>query len=98
MGAAALLIGGYANAQVDYYYGVRSGEATSARPAYAGKDNYSPELGLLVRFRASPRQFISANFNYERYAKEIRSSPLMNACGIPQVVLGDRACAIALRC
>jgi outer membrane protein len=73
---------------VDYYYGVRSGEATSARPAYAGKASYSPELGLLVRFRASPRQFIFANFNYERYAKEIRSSPLINASGIPQVVLG----------
>jgi MipA family protein len=73
---------------VDYYYGVRAGEATAARPAYAGKDSYSPELGLLVRLRASPRQFIFVNFNYERYAKEIRNSPLMNASGIPQVVFG----------
>jgi outer membrane protein len=73
---------------VDYYYGVRPSEAAAGRPAYVGNSTYSPELGLLVRFRASQRQFIFANFNYERYAKEIRNSPLMNASGIPQVVLG----------
>jgi outer membrane protein len=73
---------------VDYYYGVRPSEATAGRPAYAGKKSYSPELGLLVRWRASPRQFLFANFNYERYGKEVRNSPLMNAGGIPQVVFG----------
>jgi len=31
---------------------------------------------------------VFANFNCERCAKEIRNSPLMNAGGIPQVVLG----------
>jgi outer membrane protein len=73
---------------VDYYYGVRLGEATALRPAYAGKSTWSPELGLLVRWQASPRQSLFANFNYERYAKEIRNSPLINASGIPQLVLG----------
>lgn len=73
---------------VDYYYGVRLGEATAARPAYAGKGTWSPEFGLLVRWQASPRQFLFANLNYERYAKEIRNSPLINASGIPQAVFG----------
>jgi outer membrane protein len=73
---------------VDYYYGVRASEATAARPSYAGRDTYSPEVGLFVRFRASPSQSVFANFNYERYAREIRNSPLMNSKGIPQVVLG----------
>ena len=73
---------------VDYYYGVRSGEATAARPSFAGKSSWSPEVGLLVRYRASPRQFVFANFNYERYAKEIRTSPLINGSGIPQLILG----------
>ncbi|MFN7663193.1 MAG: MipA/OmpV family protein [Inhella sp.] len=73
---------------VDYYYGVRPGEATVARPAYAGKSTWSPELGLLVRYRATPRQFVFANVNYERYADQIRKSPLMKSSGIPQVVLG----------
>jgi outer membrane scaffolding protein for murein synthesis (MipA/OmpV family) len=45
-------------------------------------------VGLLVRYRASPRQLIFANLNYERYAKEIRNSPLINASGIPQLILG----------
>ena len=73
---------------VDYYYGVRPVEATAARAAYAGKSSWSPEVGLLVRYRASPRQLIFANLNYERYAKEIRNSPLINASGIPQLILG----------
>lgn len=73
---------------VDYYYGVRLGEATAARPAYVGKSSWSPEIGLLVRWHASPRQFVFANLNYERYAKEIRNSPLINASGIPQLILG----------
>ena len=73
---------------VDYYYGVRLGEATAARPAFVGKSSWSPEFGLLVRYRASPRQFVFANVNYERYAKEIRNSPLINASGIPQLILG----------
>jgi outer membrane protein len=73
---------------VDYYYGVRLGEATTARPAYTGKSTWSSELGLLVRWQASPRQFLFANLNYERYAREIRNSPLIDASGIPQLVLG----------
>lgn len=73
---------------VDYYYGVRLGEATAARPSYLGKSTWSPELGLLVRWQASPRQFLFGNFNYERYAREIRNSPLVNASGIPQAVFG----------
>lgn len=73
---------------VDYYYGVRPGEATVARPAYVGRSSWSPEVGLLVRYRASPRQFVFVNANYERYAKEISNSPLIRTSGIPQVVLG----------
>jgi outer membrane scaffolding protein for murein synthesis (MipA/OmpV family) len=45
-------------------------------------------MGLLVRYRASPRQFVFANLNYERYAKQIRNSPLIHASGIPQLILG----------
>lgn len=73
---------------VDYYYGVRPSEATAGRPSYAGKSSWSPELGLLVRWRVNPRQFVFANLNYERYASEIRNSPLIDRSGIPQLVLG----------
>lgn len=47
-------------------------------------------MGLLVRYRASPRQFVLANLNDERYAKQIRNSPLIHASGIPQPILGDQ--------
>lgn len=67
---------------VDYYC-VRSSETTAARASFAGKSSWSPEIGLQVRYGASPRQFALANFNHERYSKEIRSSPLINASGIP---------------
>ena len=35
-----------------------------------------------------PFQFLFGNFNYERYASEIRKSPLVNGSGIPQAVFG----------
>ena len=73
---------------VDYYYGVRPGEAAAGRPAYEGKATWSPEVGLLLRWQATQRQSVFANLNYERYARAIRSSPLINASGIPQVVFG----------
>jgi len=73
---------------VDYYYGVRPGEATAARPAYLGRSTISPEVGLLVLWNITPRQILFANLNYERYRREIRDSPLMNANGIPQMVIG----------
>lgn len=73
---------------VDYYYGVRLGEAKAGRPAFAGKASWSPEVGLLLRYRASPRQFVFANANYERYSKQIRNSPLISASGVPQLILG----------
>ena len=67
---------------------MRPGEATAVRPAYAGKSTWSPELGLPLRWRASSRQFLFANLNCERNAAEIRNSPLIDARGIPQLVLG----------
>jgi outer membrane scaffolding protein for murein synthesis (MipA/OmpV family) len=36
----------------------------------------------------SRRQVLLANLNYERYPSAIRNSPLIDASGIPQLVLG----------
>jgi outer membrane protein len=73
---------------INYYYGVRTSEVTASRPAYTGKSGWSPEVGLLVRYQLSRRQVLLANLNYERYPSAIRNSPLIDASGIPQLVLG----------
>jgi outer membrane protein len=73
---------------VDYHYGVRLGEATATRPAYTGEGGWSPTLGLQVLYRASPRHVLFGNVGYQRHAKAVRDSPLMEASGKPQLVLG----------
>jgi MipA family protein len=73
---------------IDYYYGVRPQEATPLRPAYTGRAARSVELGLDLRWSFAPRQTLFANLNYERYPNAIRKSPLIEASGIPQLVLG----------
>ncbi len=73
---------------VDYHYGVRLGEATATRPAYTGEGGWSPTLGLQVLYRASPRHVLFGNVSYQRHAKAVRDSPLMEASGKPQLVFG----------
>ena len=73
---------------VDYYYGVRANEATSTRPAYRGTSATSAEVGLFTRLGLSRHQSVFINLNYERYPSVIRSSPLMDASGIAQAVIG----------
>ncbi len=73
---------------IGYYYGVRPGEATATRQAYAGRAATNAEFGLDVRWRLAPRQTLFANVNYERYPQAIRQSPLIQSSGIPQLVIG----------
>jgi hypothetical protein len=55
-----------ARATIDDCYGVRQGNAAAARPSFGGHSSWRPEVGLLVRYRASPRQVVFANLNHER--------------------------------
>lgn len=62
---------------VDYYYGVRASEATSARPAFNGDSAYETEVGVRLTYRLDDRQTLMADLGGTRLGQEIRRSPLL---------------------
>lgn len=63
---------------VDYYYGVRSSEATLARPAYSGSSTRNVELGLQASYEVTPRQSVILDVSTTRFGGGITASPLVD--------------------
>ena len=62
---------------VDYYYGVRPGEALPDRPAYRGESALVPEISLLLERRLAPQWSLFARIGHSRYPGEISDSPIV---------------------
>ena len=60
----------------DYYYGVKSTEATASRPAYQAKSAFTPYIGIEALANINKHFSIDASFTVEKQAKTIRNSPL----------------------
>ncbi|MFA9459751.1 MipA/OmpV family protein [Thiohalorhabdus methylotrophus] len=63
---------------VDYYYGVRPGEARAGRPAYSGQDAWSPFVALVARVRLTGRW---GAFTYLRHSwldEPVTDSPIVD--------------------
>lgn len=63
---------------VDYYYGVRTVEATTARPVYLGKSATNVEAGLRIGYSLTPRQKLSLDVSTTRLDSSIKESPLVS--------------------
>lgn len=63
---------------VDYYYGVRASEATTARPVYGGSSTVSTELGLRTGYALSARQGLYLDLSATRLGSGIQNSPLVD--------------------
>lgn len=63
---------------VDYYYGVRTGEARPDRPAYDGSAATNQYARLLVRYRFARRWAVLALGKVTRLDDAIHDSPLVN--------------------
>jgi len=63
---------------VDYYYGVRTGEATAARPFHTGKSSTNVEAGLRMGYSLAPRHKLSLDLNTTRLGSGIKDSPLVD--------------------
>jgi len=61
----------------DYYYGVRPGEATPARPAYEAGAGFNNEIGLYGSYRLTERWRLIAGTSATRLSSEIRDSPIV---------------------
>lgn len=60
----------------DYYYGVRPGEATPARPAYSAGAGVDSEIGLYATYRLSEGLHLFGNVTAGRRSATVRASPI----------------------
>lgn len=72
----------------DYYYGVRPGEATAARPAYTVGDAVVPSIGLDLNYPISKRTSLVALTSVEYLPKTIHRSPIVNDETSAQAIIG----------
>jgi MipA family protein len=73
---------------VDYYFGVRNGEATAARAAYAGKATTNTELGLRAIYGLDAQQSVFMDLHVTALGSAIKNSPLVDRSSIAGVRLG----------
>ncbi|MDY0021740.1 MipA/OmpV family protein [Arenimonas caeni] len=73
---------------VDYYYGVRPGEALPGRPAYEGDAALLPELSVLATRRLGERWQLFARIGHTWLPGEITDSPLVDDDRRTSVIVG----------
>ncbi|HLS83694.1 MAG TPA: MipA/OmpV family protein [Arenimonas sp.] len=73
---------------VDYYYGVRPGEALPGRPAYRGRAALVPELSLILERPLNPQWRLYARFGHRRYPDAIADSPIIERDHASSVMIG----------
>jgi len=73
---------------VDYYYGVRPGEATAGRAPHAGESTLNVELGLRANYRFAPRQSVFVDVSGTALGSGIKRSPLVERSNQAGVRLG----------
>jgi outer membrane protein len=61
----------------DYYYGVRTGEATATRAAYSPGSGVNAELSLSAIYRLSERWRVIGGVAATRWASGVRNSPIV---------------------
>lgn len=73
---------------VDYYYGVRPGEALPGRPAYAPGSAMIPEVSLLATHPVGERWEFFARAGHAWLPSEITDSPLVDQDGRSTLMVG----------
>jgi outer membrane protein len=72
---------------VDYYFGVRAGEATAARAAYAGEAAVNAEIGLTGIYAFDRNNLLTLNVSVKSLGDEIKSSPIVDRSTENRVLL-----------
>ena len=63
---------------VDYYYGVRPGEAALSRPAYSGRSARNFELGVRATYAYDKKHLFIFDASRTKLSQSIRDSPLVD--------------------
>ena len=72
----------------NYYYGVRSSEATAVRPGYKSGDSVNPFVGVGLDYLLGERWSIFSLFRHEWLTSEITDSPIIDQHSKISVILG----------
>jgi len=73
---------------VNYYYGVRPGEALGGRSFYAGASTTNVELGIRTSYSFGRKQRLFLDVGSEMFGTEIQDSPLVNRSSQISAVVG----------
>ena len=76
------------NDYVNYYYGVKSAEATSTRAAYTGKSTTNTSVGLRTDYSLTKAQSMFLDLSVTHYGSGITGSPLVDRSTAPGLRLG----------
>lgn len=78
----------YDGKYVDYYYGVRSNEATAARPFYAGRRAAHAELGVQARYGIAAHHSLMLDVSSEFLGGATKDSPIVERSSVPSARFG----------
>ena len=73
---------------VDYYFGVRAGEATPDRAAYTGDAAMAVEAGLRMDYALASRHAVFLDLSRTELPDEIKASPLVDRKATSRVMAG----------
>lgn len=73
---------------VDYYYGVRTNETTATRAFHLGETTTNVKFGLQTNWRVGKHHNFIGYASYTAYGSEIKESPLVDASGSTNLMLG----------
>jgi outer membrane protein len=63
---------------VDYYYGVRSGEVTAARPAYDADSEFGYSARISARYQLDDQWSVVSGVTFQYYGHEVTDSPIVD--------------------
>ncbi len=72
----------------NYYYGVRSSEARSGRPAYTADSSFNPAAGVRIVYPINEKWAIFSDFEYEILDSNIKDSPIVDQDGLFSSMFG----------
>ena len=78
----------YDSKYVDYYYGVRAGEARVGRAQYTGKSTTNAEVGVRFGYAVAKRHNVFVDFSATSMGSAIKDSPLVDRSSESSVKLG----------
>ena len=73
---------------VDYYFGVRAGEALAGRPQYAGKSAATFGIGLRFDYQVAPKQTVFLDLSTTGLPSAIKNSPIVERSSVSKVGVG----------